>query len=196
MKQIIIMMSLAFVALILSGCSKSEEDKCKDKGKYWYESTKECKGEAPEGATVAPVAETQESCKSKAGYVWNAESSQCKKVDYFMLIHPEDSEINSVFLGLKEENNISVSKEAYTKKAGCIKVPEPYVPNLIVQVKEKSWGGGSWSEECNSRLAEEEKKCNLGIYKLMSDDDDVVLQETVLEEERTDCSVLELDFSN
>ena len=192
MKKYIIV-GFSFFILALSGCSKSEEDKCKGKGWYWYESAKECKETAPEGTPVA-AAETQETCKSKSGYVWNAESSQCKRIDYFMLIHPEDSEIDGVFLGLKEGNNISISKEAYTKKGGCVKVPEPYLPNLIVQVKKSSWAG--WSEKCNSHLAEEEKKCKLGIYKLMLNDDDVILQEAVLEGERTDCSVLKLDSSN
>ena len=184
------------IVLMLFGCAKSDEDKCKNKGWYWNESAKECTETAPAG-TSTPAAETQESCKSKTRYIWNTESSQCKRIDYFMLIHHEDSEITNVFLGLKEGNNISVSKEAYPQKGGCIKVPESYVPNLIVQVKRKSWTIGGWNEECNSHAAEEEKKCKLGIYKLMLDDDDnVILQEIVLEEERTDCNVLELDSGN
>lgn len=183
------------VAFLISGCAKSDEGKCKDKGWFWHEATKECKETPPEGTSTS--AETQESCKTKSGYVWNTGSSQCKKIDYFMLIHPADSEIANVFLGLKEGNNISISKEAYTKKGGCVKVPEPYVLNLIVQVKTSSWAVGGWSEICNSHLVEEEKKCKSGIYELnLNSDDDVILQSVTLDAERTDCDILKLDSGN
>ena len=181
-----------FILTVINSCAKSEEDKCKNKGWYWNESAKECKETAPQGkGGEVPVsaAETQETCKSKAGYVWNTESSKCKKVDYFMLIHPEDSTIPGVFLALKKRTNISPVQHRYADNGKCIKVPGSYISNLVVQIKSGIIG---WDDLCNG-LDAEKTNCELGIYEVVSGDDDgVSLQTVALDAERTDCELLAL----
>ena len=193
MKRIIIMMSLAFLTLALSGCGKSEEDKCKDKGWYWNESTKECKETAPEG-TPAPAAETQESCKSKEGYVWNAGSSQCKKVDYFMLIHSKEGEasIRRVLVQLKKPNEFFASVYKYLLRGKCVKIPMSSLSYLAVKVNTPDL-----VDVC-SGSATAKTKCELGVYKLVLGEGNTQphLQSVTLDVERTDCELLEVDSDN
>lgn len=185
-----IIIGISFFAFTLSGCSKSEEGKCKDKSKYWHESTKECKDEAPEGeVVVAPVAETEESCKAKAGYMWNKSNSQCKKLNYFMLIRPEDSDLQGVYVALKRENHARLNEQVYLAKGKCAKIPESYLSNLLVKVK-TGYFSAAWDEIC-SNLAGSEKKCELGVYEVRLVDDNVNFQAVALDAERTDCQLLE-----
>ena len=140
---------------------------------------------------AAPATETKESCKAKAGHIWDTQNSQCKKLNYFMLIHPEDSNLRNVYVALKRGSQASRMDElVYLKEGKCVKVSESYLPNLLVSVQVSYWSA-KWNEVCNN-LAGSEKKCELGVYEVKLVDDNVNFQAIAPDVERTDCQLLEM----
>ena len=201
----------AFLTFVLtSGCGKSEKEECEDKGTGWYwdESDKECKEKTPGGtkgdaaggaantgttaSTQIAETEAQESCKSKSGYVWNTENSQCKRINYFMLIRPSKSEVFGVYMILIGEEY--GYKNTFLKQENdCVKVHEPELPKLKVKAQWSQYGMlyndiCSYPDAKNRSHLPQPPLCELGVYTIsVNDDGDMNLQAVTLDEERTDC---------
>ena len=192
MKRYIVIGFSLFAFILISGCAKSEEDKCKDKGWFWYESTQECKETAPqreEGEVPVSAAETEEACKAKARHMWDAQNSQCKKLNYFMLIRSKNSDLHNVYVALKKEGHSD--EEVYLEEDDeCAEVPEAYLSHLVVEVKTRVYNI-TWDEVC-SNLAGSEKKCELGVYEIKLVDGNVNLQAVTPGVDRTDCQLLKI----
>ena len=204
MKRYIIIGISFFTFALISGCSKSEEDKCKNKGWYWNESTKACQETAPEGeiGTGVAEAETQESCKSKTGYVWDTNSSQCKRVDYFMVFYPDDNSVTvnvylvkdiSVVKDNPEDTNTEALLTMMTRSQNrCVRVHESYLSKLVVRVLKAHTFSVSDETVCGGPDAVK-STCELGVYEVVSDNDDnfSLIKTNLSEEKEAGCITLE-----
>ena len=205
MKRYIMIGVSFFTFVLISGCSKSEEDKCKDKGWYWNESTKECKEKAPDGtesAVTTATAETKESCESKSG-IWNDSNSTCKVIDYFMVIYPEDydSQNGQMYYLVRVEKELIEYHDTpmnfrdqgglLFRKGDCIKVHKSFLSNVRVQLRKSGGFRFQYTDVCNNLAPDTGLPCYLGVYEIMSGGHG--LKRIHPTEERTDCKVLELE---
>ena len=197
-------MGLAFLVLtLLSGCGKSEKQKCEAKGDTWSwdGSDNTCKEKDSSTQGTGTTAKTSESCQSQSGgYVWDSSNSQCKKVDYFMVIY-KDMLVNVYLvkdISLVKEDTVpeDTNTEALVSmreknQNRCVKVHESHLPKLIVRASKAGWFSVSKDEVCRGATAAE-SKCELGVYEVVSENDDnFSLKKANLVEERTDCVTLE-----
>lgn len=184
----------------------------KNKGTNWYwdESDKECKEKTP-GSTTGDTAgdaantettetteiaerETPESCKSKSGSVWNTENSQCKRINYFMLIRPSKSEVFGVHMILIGEE-YNYRSMFLAQENDCVKVHESELPKLKVKALWTQYGilyNDVYSyPDPKSYSVTKPPRCELGVYTVSANNDgDVSMQAITLNEERTDCLIL------
>ena len=196
--KLIVLAGLFFISLtLLIACGKNDKGICESKGDNWYwdGSDNSCQ-EKEEGAETAPPSSegvsglpntnTEEACKAKTGgdYVWDASLSECKQLDFFMLIYPKDSDLFKVHVALENKKEQYIDKQSENK---CIKVYESHLPKLKVRVKASyfSWG---YDDVCEgTATAGAGEKCLLGVYEIDSEGQ----LNKVADEKRTDCITLE-----
>ena len=173
----------------MSGCGKSEKQKCEAKGDGWsWDATDEICKEKTSGEGLEAGGTTLESCNSKPGYVWDANNSQCKKIGYFMLTFPEDNdEIRNIYVSLLKNPNdpgLGHTHRIYLSKFDhkCVRVHESHISNLLVMVKTGSILWTSQKGICGGL----DSKCELGVYELASEGNKL---NKVEQSDKTDCVV-------
>ena len=230
MKKTVVVYFTFVIFVLLSGCSKSEEEKCKEKGTTWYwdKSAKECKEKTPEGAAgnaggaagnaggaagnaggaagnaggaagnaggaagnaggaTGSEVETQESCTSKQGYMWDIESSQCKKPDGdFMLIYPKRPKSEFFHINVLLPGNDGFLLDRF---GSCTIISQSILPDITITVDKHSISQSIYNKKvCSNTNPEVEVNCKPGVYTIIENNDGTFsLQSVTLDEERTDC---------
>lgn len=202
MRKGIIIGLVFFTLALVSGCDKSEKKECEDKGDhyFWDGSDKKCKKKTgtegtstggastvgtPTGEDTTPGAITPEACKLKKGYNWDLDSSQCKEMEYMILMVPEYiTPGDKVLLGYSlydyedindYQNQLGVLWQLTSRVCKRIHKFDLFRIRVVVRKpvdRTKSW---SVTEDINVCIGESKRgtdtdvRCSVGVYEIDTD---------------------------
>ncbi len=185
MNKIVTILFLCFV-FTLFGCGESERERCDGKGSGWSwdESDEKCR----EKESGAAGKETLETCRLRSEeYIWDPDDLKCKKIDYWVLIRPDNYSGDLIYMGLDVGGDGYLDKDPRVdlkSNGDCVKVHKSHLPQLKVLVEDVLEG----TYMCSGTKVSEVQTCKLGVYEAVSGTNKLNRVESF--KERTDCVIL------